>query len=140
MSLEANKFLARRANELWASDNSDDADAIFSADYVNHQESDVAGGVSARSLEEWKALVAGHHAAFGESKTRVLMQIAEGDLVSTRWEFAVTQTGAYLGHAPTGQRATWTGVQIDRIENGRIAESWVDWDMYRQFRELGMLK
>lgn len=139
MSLDANKELARRANALWASGNTDDPDAIFSPGYVNHQESDVEGGVSARSLADWKALVAGHHAAFGQSRTRVLMQVAEADLVATRWEFSVTQTGPYLGHPPSGRAATWTGVQIDRIRDGRIVESWVDWDMYRQFEELGLL-
>jgi len=124
---------------MWASGNAERAEDIFAANYVNHQESDVAGGVSARTLAEWKALLAGHHAAFSDSRTKVLMQIAEGDLISTRWEFTATNTGPYLGHPPTGKTVTWTGVQIDRIAGGRIAESWVDWDMYRQFKGLGFV-
>ena len=51
-----------------------------------------------------------------------------------------TQTGIYLGHPPTGKRAIWTGVQIDRFENGKIVESWVDWDKYRLFETLGFVK
>jgi hypothetical protein len=35
---------------------------------------------------------------------------------------------------------TWTGVQIDRIADGKIVESWVDWDKYRLFETLGFLK
>jgi hypothetical protein len=27
----------------------------------------------------------------------------------------------------------------DRVEHGRIAESWVDWDKYRLFKALGLL-
>ena len=48
-------------------------------------------------------------------------------------------TGGYLGHPATGRTVTWTGVQVDRIAGGRIAESRVDWDMYRQFKGLGLI-
>lgn len=139
MSLADNKALARRANEMWEGGNTDDPAKVFAPGYVNHQEPDIAGGVSARSLKDWKALLAGHHTAFPDCKTRVLMQIAEGDLVSTRWEFTATHKGHYMGLEPNGRTTTWTGIQIDRIENGRIVESWVDWDKYRQFQALGLL-
>ena len=65
--------------------------------------------------------------------------IAEGDLVATRWQFEATHTGVYLGRPPTGKRAIWTGVQIDRVANGRIVESWVDWDKCRLFETLGFV-
>lgn len=139
MTIEDNKALARRANEMWATGNKEVAEDLFTPDYINHQASDVAGGHTGRTLEDWKALVADYHTAFGESRTRVLMQIAEGDRVATRWEFTATQTGPYLDHPPTGRTVTWTGVQIDRIENGRIAESWVDWDMFGLFEDLGLI-
>jgi hypothetical protein len=44
MSLEANKDIARRANAMWAGGNTERAEDIFAPGYVNHQESDVAGG------------------------------------------------------------------------------------------------
>ena len=136
MSPEEQKALARRAIAMWASHNSDRAEEIFSEDYVNHQELDVRGGVSTRSLEAWKELVRGHHHAFARSETSVLMQIAENDLVATRWRFTVTHTGEFMGLAPTNKEITWTGVQIDRFDHGKIVESWVDWDKYRFFQGL----
>ncbi len=39
----------------------------------------------------------------------------------------------------SGRTVTSTGMQIDRIESGRTAENRVDLDMYRQFREPGLL-
>ena len=77
--------------------------------------------------------------AFSNSTVRVLMQIAEGDLVATQWQITATQTGNYLGHAPSGKTVTWTGVSIDRFENGKIAESWVNWEKYSLFEGLGLL-
>ena len=139
MSIEDRKQMSRRYLELWASDNQVKPEEILAADYVNHQEPDVEGGVSARGLESWADLIAGYHRAFSHSKVRTLMQIAEGDLVATRWEFTATHTGDYLGLAATKREVTWTGVQIDRFADGKIAESWVDWDKYRLFQGLGLV-
>lgn len=140
MSLDKQKRLSRRSLEMRASNSTDRPDEVFAANYVNHQEPDAKGGVKTVDLAGWKKIVAENRRAFSDFQVRVLMQVAEGDLVATRWQFSATQTGEYLGHPPTGRRATWTGVQIDRFENGRIAESWVDWDKYRLFVALGFLR
>lgn len=137
---EKNKLLARRALEFWSSDNNDDTALVFSERYVNHQEPSIEGDVKNLDLDGWRALVADYHSAFSESRVRIIMQIAEDDLVATRWEFAARHTGDYVGHAPTGRTAVWTGIQIDRIADGRIVESWVDWDKYRLLETLGLLR
>ena len=140
MSLDDNKAMARRANAIWASGNSDKFADIFIEGYLNHQEPDVAGGVSSKSLGVYKELLAGYHAAFSNSRNEILMQLAEGDLVATRWRFTAVQSGDYEGLAPTDKEVTWMGIQIDRFENGKIAESWVDWDKYGLFAQLGLVK
>ena len=140
MSLDDQKVLSRRALGMWASINSDLPEDIFAGNYVNHQEPDVEGGVTSKSLDAWKKLVAGYHDAFSSSKVVVLMQIAEGDLVATRWEFTATHTGDYMGRATTNKEITWTGVEIDRFEDDKTVESWVDWDKYRLFEGLGLVK
>ena len=137
MSLDQKKSLSRRSLQMWASDNSDNPDEAFSEGYVNHQESDAEGQVTSIDLDGWKEVVRDNHRAFSDFKVEILMQIAEGDLVATRWRFTAKQTGVYLGHTPTDNKATWTGVQIDRFKNGKIVESWVDWDKYRLFETLG---
>ncbi len=140
MSINDQKKMSQRAIGMWASNSSDRPEDIFAENYVNHQEPDVEGGVSNKSLQAWKELVNGYHESFSNSKVLVLMQISEGDLVSTRWEFTATHTGDFMGLAPTGKQVTWTGVQIDRFEDGKIVESWVDWDKYRFLEGLGIVK
>jgi len=139
MSIDDNKAMARRANALWATGEAENFDDIFTDGYQNHQEPYVAGGTSAVSLSEYKKLLAGYHAAFSNSRNEILSQVAEGDLVATRWRFTAVQTGEYQGLAATNKEASWTGVQIDRLENGKIAESWVDWDKYGLFAQLGLV-
>ena len=138
MPFEKHKDMSRRALEMWASNNSDTPESFLAENYINHQESDVEGGVTARSLETWKQLVGGYHDGFSDSKVVFSMQIGEDDLVATRWQITATHTGDYMGLAPTGKEITWTGVEIDRFENGKIVESWVDWDKYRLFQALGL--
>jgi predicted ester cyclase len=137
MTHDREKALSRRALEMWAGDNTDKPEDVFAASYVNHQESAAVGGARPLTLDEWRAVVAENHRAFADLEVRILMQIAEGGLVATRWQFSATHTGNYLGRPPTGRRATWTGVQIDRFDDGKIVESWVDWDKYRLFEALG---
>ena len=140
MSLDGNKAMARRANAIWASGNTDKFEDIFTASYLNHQEPDIAGGVSSKNFQVYKDLLGVYHATFSNSHNEVLMQIAEGDWVATRWRFTATQTSEYRGVQPTGKELSWTGIQIDRIENDKIAESWDDWDKYNLFAQLGLVK
>ena len=133
------KALASRSLELWSSASTGKPEDVFARAYRNHQEPAAAGEVKAIDLDAWKAILAENHRAFSDFTVTVLTQVAEGDLVATRWRFEATQTGEYLGHPPSGKRAIWTGVQIDRVEDGKIVESWVDWDKYRLFQMLGFL-
>lgn len=139
-SLDDEKELSRRAIEMWASDTFDMADETFAENYVNHQEPDVEGGIKGLDLTAWKDLAGPFHSAFPDAAVEILMQFGEGDLVATRWQFTATQTGTYMDLAPTGKEITWTGAQIDRFEDGKIVETWVNWDKYRMFEELGLVK
>jgi predicted ester cyclase len=139
MSLDQNKALSIRAIQMWGSNNTDRPDEIFAEDYANHQESDVEGGIQTRGLGRWKQLVDEFHQAFSEARALSTMQIAEADRVATRFEFSAVHTGEFMGKQPTGRRVTWTGVQIDRFKNGKIVESWVDWDKYRFFQGIGLV-
>lgn len=140
MSFEDNKALARRALELWTMTSADAPEDVLAETYVNHQEPDVKGGVSALDLAAWKKLVEAHRAAFPDLRVRFRMQIAENDLVATRWEFTATHLGDYLGVPPSGKKIVWTGIEVDRVANGRIVESWVDWDEYRFLQGMGLAK
>ncbi len=139
MSPDNKKNISRRAVEMWASNNSDRPEDIFAENYVNHQEPDVEGGISDKDLEVWKALLTAYHESFSASKVRILIQIVEGNLVATRWEFVAAHSGDFRGLTPTGKVITWTGVQIDRFQDEKIVESWINWDKFRFFEGLGLV-
>jgi predicted ester cyclase len=72
-----------------------------------------------------------------ESEITVDDQIAEGDKVATRWTFRAKHAGEFLGIAPTGKRITITGINICRIQEGKIAEMWRATDVMSLLQQLG---
>src|SRR2546422_6710647 len=52
--------------------------------------------------------------------------IAEGDYVVERFTERGTHLGEFMGIAPTGKTVSWTAIAIYRLEQGRIAECWVE--------------
>jgi predicted ester cyclase len=101
---------------------------------------DAAGGTSTKSLGEWRTLAADFHRGFSDVKVEVLLQVAEGNYVCSRWRLTARHTGAFGELAPTGKTSTWTGVHTDRYEGGKLVESWVDWDKYSFLEGLGRVR
>ena len=134
------KAMSKRLLELWGDDAVHQADDFLAARYVNHQLPDAAGGTSSKSLQEWQALVADFHRGFSDVRMEILLQVAEGSYVCSRWRLTATHTGTFRDLAATGKTTTWTGTHTDRYQQGKLVESWVDWDKYRFFDELGFLR
>jgi predicted ester cyclase len=62
--------------------------------------------------------------------------ITEGDLVVIRYRATGTHEGEFQGYAPTGKRVNWTGINIYRVECGRIAEIWSEVDALGRIAQL----
>lgn len=121
--LEDNKTLVRRwLDEVFTRGKLERADDLFTRDYTLHDPSfpwDVHGP------EGVKLYVATYRAAFPDAHFMVEDQIAEEDKVVTRWTARGAQQGEFLGIVPTGHRVTVSGIEFDRVVDGRIDEAWV---------------
>ena len=65
--------------------------------------------------------------------------IAEGDKVVVRWTNSGTNVGDFLGIPATGRSFSIAGVDIYRLEGGKLAEHWHVVDMLGQMQQLGLL-
>ena len=68
--------------------------------------------------------------------------IAEGDKVVTRWTGRGTHQAELPGNPPippTGKQVTVTGIDVYRIENGRTAEHWGNFDQLGMLQQLGVI-
>jgi len=86
-----------------------------------------------------KELIAGYRAAFPDIHVTIEDQIADGDLVVSRWSAKGTHQGELMGIPATGKHATVTGITIDRIADGLIVESWNNWDTLGLMQQLGAI-
>jgi steroid delta-isomerase-like uncharacterized protein len=84
-----------------------------------------------------KANVEKYLAGFSNARITVDEQIAEGDIVATRWTGRGTHDGEMAGIAPTGKDVTVSGITISRLENGRIVEERAVWDALGMLVQLG---
>jgi steroid delta-isomerase-like uncharacterized protein len=54
--------------------------------------------------------------------------VAEGDTVVVRYSATGTHSGEYRDVEPTGHTVEWTGMVMYRVEDGHIAEVWLEED------------
>ena len=76
--------------------------------------------------------------AFGQHFT-LLDMIAEEDRVVVRWTGSGRHEGEFMGMPPTGKAFTITGIDIHRVEGGRMAEHWDVVDQLSLLQQLGFI-
>lgn len=122
MSVDANKALIRRFYEqVWDKGNLDVADEVFAADYIRH---DLRQTAAPPGPPGQKQVAAAFREAFPDLRFEVELVLGEGDYVAARWTATGTHSRPWGGLEPTGRSVDYTGVNIFRFENGRVAEIW----------------
>ena len=125
---EENKALVRRwFDEVLTRGNLQQVDELFAPNYILHGPS-ISQEVHGR--EGIRQYVATYRAAFPDTHFTVEDQIAEQDMVVTRWTARGTHRGEFLGITPTGSWTTITGIEFDRIIDGMIDEAWVSYHLF----------
>ena len=133
---ETNKAVSRRlVEEAFNQGNYDVIEELIVPTFVNHDPAtgDVTG------YDGLRQSIDGYRSAFPDLKITIEEQLAEGDLVATRWTAKGTHKGELMGIAPTGKESTVTGQTLDKIIDGKIAESWNNWDTLGMMRQLGVI-
>ena len=91
----------------------------------------------ATGREAEKAVVRMFLAAFPDIHFTIEDQVAEADLVATRWTATGTHRGDLMGIPPKGKHVSGTGIVITRIRSGQAVESWVNYDMLGVLQQIG---
>jgi steroid delta-isomerase-like uncharacterized protein len=138
MLSETNKTVSRRFfDEVFGKGKLAVADELIVKDHINSGPGtppELTPG-----LEGTKQLVTMYRNAFPDLRFTIDDQIAEGDKVVTRWTAHGTHRGELVGIPATGKSATVTGIVVDRLANGKIAESWGIFDQFGMMQQLGVI-
>jgi steroid delta-isomerase-like uncharacterized protein len=127
---EENKALIRRwFGEVFTRGNTRRVGELFTPNYVLHDPSFPHEVHGHGGIERY---VATYRAAYPDACFTVEDQIAERDMVVTRWTACATHRGEFLGIPPTGSRVAMTGIEFDRILEGKIDEAWVSYHLFTE--------
>jgi predicted ester cyclase len=114
---EENRAIAQRwLDEFWSAGNLAVAEEIFAPTYVRHDPEGPMIG-----LDAIRRYVSTIRADFLDMHYTADDLIAEADRVVVRWTATAT-------HTPTKRRITFSGIDILRIQEEKIVESWPCFD------------
>jgi len=134
---ETNKALVQAFVDAINRHDFDRLDNIVSADFVRH--SFAAGYPSVKSRGDLIQFLLTQESIFPKFEEQILDLVAEGRKVAARHHFKGTQLGAMGPFPASGKDTNIEYLAIYRIENGVIAEAWVEWDNYSSMKQLGHL-
>src|ERR687898_3588893 len=134
---EKNKALARRLLEAFVNRELDTIEELLAPTFTDR--SLLPGQGSSR--EEYKRSVTEFHAALSFAEVTFEYQIAEGDLVVTKFSARCFHQGEFLGVPPSGEEGTYSSIRIHRIVGGKVTDEWsegnlVEWIMPSFEREI----
>jgi len=136
ISPENGRTVARRFTEdLWDKGEFDVADEIFVPDFVDPDP--VSGQIA--GLQGYKEMVGAFRIAFPDLRVKNEDVIVEEDKVVVRWKARGTHNGQLMNIPPTGKQVSLKGIDILRLDNGRIAERWGEFDALGMLSQLGAI-
>jgi predicted ester cyclase len=117
---EKNKTLARRLLEAVVNRELDTIEKLLAPDFTDR--SLLPGQRSSR--EGYKRSTVEFHAALSCADFTVEYQIAEGDMVVTKFSARCIHRGEFLGVPPSGEEGTYSSISIHRIVRGKVTDEW----------------
>ena len=117
---EKNKALARRLLEAFVNRELDTIEELLAPTFTDR--SLLPGQGSSR--EEYKRSVTEFHAALSFADVTFEYQIAEGDMVVTKFSARCIHQGEFLGVPPNGEEGTYSSIRIHRIVGGKVTDEW----------------
>jgi len=135
MSIEENKSIVRRFFKVGPSRGDlDAANELLAPGFVLHVPLPCSPGI--QGINE---VIFACRAAFQDLYVTVEDMVAEDDMVAARFTARGIHMGAFMGLQPTGKPITMTGMEIFRLERGKIAELWGEANLLGLMQQLGIL-
>ncbi|MDP9484295.1 MAG: ester cyclase [Actinomycetota bacterium] len=126
------RVVRRYYDEVFTRRNIAALDELFAPGFVGH-----SATVGSYTLSDMRRDIAREHETMPEDEVVIKDQVAEGDRVVTRFSYRWKHDQSVFGEPPSGRWITMEGVQIDRLEAGKIAERWEIKDQWGVATQLG---
>lgn len=124
-TITQNKAVVQRFYvEVWNQGKFDALAELIHPSIVSHERN----GPDVEGIEHEKRVAIAFRTAFPDCHFTIQDLVAEDDKVVAHLTLQATFTGPWFDLAPTGQRLAVTGMILYRFTEGKIVESWSNWD------------
>lgn len=135
-SAEDNRIVARRWIDAFnARDDTAEA-AARTTDYLAHAPASIE--TAALDSDAWVEFLGAFLEGFPDLHLEVLDSSADEGTTAQRILFTGTHTGTFRGLPPTGREVEFSGLEINRMVDGKVAEHWFQLDAVTLFEQLGL--
>ncbi len=128
---EANMALVMRLTDAFKNHDIEAMKEIYSADLISHTPQ------GDKSLEEALESTKQEYVMFPNVTISIEDSFAKGDKVATRFTWIGTHEGDIEGFPATGKEVELNGLNMFRIENGKVVEEWFEYDNLSFYQQLG---
>ena len=134
---QRNMAVVRQAHASLASGDFEAFRASIGPGYVRHCQAMPPGFQELRGTDEFFAFLEEFLVAVPEYEDSISQMVARGDRVAYVSTMSGVQTGP-LGELPASKKPfTLVNIIIQRLEDGKIVETWVSWDNVAFLTQLG---
>jgi steroid delta-isomerase-like uncharacterized protein len=126
-------FILAYTEDFWNKHNIAAFGKYFTSGFVMHMTDGDQNG------EQYKGLCQAYFSAFPDLYITTDDLIAEGDKVTKVWTANCTHKGDFMGIPATGKPVSVKGMEVFRIEDGKIAEIWSIMDNLGMMQQLGVI-
>jgi steroid delta-isomerase-like uncharacterized protein len=102
-----------------------------------HRHSGATPEVTVENLEQFKSFLRQDLAAVPDAQQEIHFMLAEDDRVAVYVTYRGTQRGQFGPFPPSNNSLELPFIGILRLEDGKIAEIWVEWDNLNALTQLG---
>ena len=137
MSIKENKLIVRKyIEEVINTGNIDIIEKYISKDYVEIYE----GKRYELGIDGAKEHLKGVRKTYSNLHIDIDFQIAENDYVATSITMTGIHNGNWMGIKPTGKPVTFSGVNINKVVNGKIVEHGGVANLFGTLLEIGAIE
>jgi predicted ester cyclase len=106
-------------------------------DYIAHTPESI--GTAPLDSDAWIEFLGVFLEGFPDLHLEVQDTAADEHMVAQRILFTGTHTGNFRGLPPTNRKVRFSGIEINRMVDGKVAEHWFQLDAVTLFQQIGLL-
>ncbi|HMF54417.1 MAG TPA: ester cyclase [Edaphobacter sp.] len=132
-------FLEQWFEEVWNKGRIEAIDEMSCPDVITHG-LEHADGTRVNGRAAFKVFHKQLRASFSNIHIDVMHTLSQGDITMAHCVVTGVHSGDGLGMPATGRRVSFTGMCLVRLEGGKAAEAWNNFDLASVYRQLAVTR